>query len=67
MFDLVPRRGHHRRQWRYRARHGASPCVEWLQRLNLGPQCGTVCDVTDPASVTEAMKATLHRFGRIDG
>ena len=26
-----------------------------------------VCDVTDPASVAEAMKATLHKFGRIDG
>jgi len=26
-----------------------------------------VCDVTDVASVAEAMKATLHRFGRIDG
>ena len=27
----------------------------------------SVCDVTDPASVAEAMKATLHRFGRVDG
>ncbi len=26
-----------------------------------------VCDVTDPASVNEAMIATLERFGRVDG
>jgi NAD(P)-dependent dehydrogenase (short-subunit alcohol dehydrogenase family) len=26
-----------------------------------------VCDVTDPASVAEAMKATLDVFGRVDG
>ena len=26
-----------------------------------------VCDVSDPASVAEAMKATLHHFGRVDG
>jgi len=26
-----------------------------------------VCDVTDPASVSDAMKATLDRFGRLDG
>jgi NAD(P)-dependent dehydrogenase (short-subunit alcohol dehydrogenase family) len=26
-----------------------------------------VCDVTDPASVDEAMKATLNLFGRVDG
>ena len=26
-----------------------------------------VCDVTDPASVKEAMKATLDTFGRVDG
>ena len=27
----------------------------------------SVCDVTDPASVAEAMRATLHRFDRVDG
>lgn len=26
-----------------------------------------ICDVSDPASVTEAMKATLAHFGRVDG
>src|SRR5579872_4116149 len=26
-----------------------------------------VCDVTDPASVSDAMKATLDTFGRVDG
>src|ERR1700761_58574 len=26
-----------------------------------------VCDVTDPASVKDAMKATLDVFGRVDG
>ena len=26
-----------------------------------------ICDVTDPASVKEAMKATLDTFGRVDG
>lgn len=26
-----------------------------------------ICDVSDPASVNEAMKATLDRFGRLDG
>src|SRR5258707_2666909 len=26
-----------------------------------------VCDVSDPASVKEAMKATLDAFGRVDG
>src|SRR5689334_18119596 len=26
-----------------------------------------ICDVTDPASVNEAMKATLGAFGRVDG
>ena len=26
-----------------------------------------VCDVTDPASVNAAMKATLDTFGRVDG
>ena len=26
-----------------------------------------ICDVTDPASVKEAMKATLDAFGRVDG
>ncbi|CCE06572.1 putative reductase (EC 1.1.1-) [Bradyrhizobium sp. STM 3843] len=26
-----------------------------------------ICDVTNPASVNEAMKATLDRFGRVDG
>src|ERR1700732_4600087 len=28
---------------------------------------GRVCDVTDPASVNAAMKATLDTFGRVDG
>ena len=26
-----------------------------------------ICDVTSPASVAEAMKATLDTFGRVDG
>src|SRR6201987_3356768 len=26
-----------------------------------------ICDVTDPASVKDAMKATLDTFGRVDG
>src|SRR5215469_9831256 len=26
-----------------------------------------ICDVADPASVADAMKATLDRFGRLDG
>src|SRR4029450_13235761 len=26
-----------------------------------------ICDVSDPASVKAAMKATLDRFGRVDG
>ena len=32
-----------------------------------GKAVSYVCDVTDPASVNEAMKATLDAFGRVDG
>lgn len=44
----------------------ADRAVDELRRLGTGEAETVACDVTDEASVTEALDATVDRFGRVD-